>query len=373
MKLIKIFIFITTFLVSANYSFSGQTTVEGKVTKIGDNTITIRTSMTDSIPAGSRVDLFFEVSEGQSLPVGQWAVSSAGNGLVYATPVDVLGPPQEGMTAQISFPERKEQVQVIRQDHHNSQPMSQDEEPYKEKQFVYDPPQDAEKAKDITNEGHKGAKTGLDPIKPQIRGKEPKGQLLGIPFPEKSVDEYINEGNKYYSEKNYKMAIKEYEQCARMGNAECQGMMGFFYDKGFGVKKDWKKAYEFYEESARQDNLAAIYNLGVMYVYGQGIKKNSTKARELFLKAANMGHPSAQFNLGILYYQGMGGVKKDKTTALKWIKKAADQNIPQAVYFVGQAYEFGWGTPKNMSKATEYYKKAAELGEENAIKKLTEI
>jgi len=63
-------------------------------------------------------------------------------------------------------------------------------------------------------------------------------------------------------------------------------------------------------------------------------------------------------------------VKKDKSTALKWFKKAADQDIPKALYAVGQCHEFGFGTSKNMVKAKEYYKKAAELGDKGAIKKL---
>ncbi len=161
-KKIRTFIIITAVLAMANQSFSGQVSIEGNVTKINDNNITIETSMADSIPAGSRVDLFFEISEDQSISIGQWKVSFAGNGEVFATPVDMLSPPQEGMTAKISFTERKKQVQVIRQNHHNAPPISQ-----------YD---------DIQS-----AKTKFEPIEiePQLRGKEPKGQLLGTPFPGK--------------------------------------------------------------------------------------------------------------------------------------------------------------------------------------------
>lgn len=371
-KKIKVFIIITAVLALASQSFSDPVSITGKVTKVANETITIETANADGIPAGSRVDLFFPTSDGQDLAVGQWKVSSSSNGLVFAIPVDAIGPPMKGMTAKISYSKGKKTVQVIRQDHSNSPPMSQNEKPDEKKQFVYDPPQDADKAKEITSEGQKGVKTDLERFEPQIRGKEPKRQLLGIPFPEKSASEYIADGNKYFNKKNYKMAIKEYEQCARLGNAECQRMVGLFYNNGFGVEKDFNKARKFYEESASQNNFKAIYNLGVMYANGRGVKKDIIKARELFLKSANMGYSEAQFNIGALYYNGMG-VKKDKTTALKWFKKAAEQNTPKAVYVVGQAHEFGWGTPKNISKAKEYYKKAADLGDKKAIKKLKEI
>lgn len=477
-KKIKIFIIITAVLALANLSFSDQVSTDGKVTKVENNTITIETINAETIPEDSRVDLFFEISKGDLIPVGQWKVSGRGKGVIFATPVDVTGPPLEGMTAKISYSEKKNRVQVTSQDHHTSPPISQNEEPQKKKQFVYNSQQLVDEAKKIgddltenskkyskeknhtlqrqfiqnvkkavsgdnaeayyllafiyqnglekirpsskkmvenliisaekgyanaqnllgnmykdgdevskdkekaiywlqkaADQGHKGAKMELELIEPQIRGKEPngkepKGQLLGIPFPEKSAKEYASAGDAYYNKKNYKMAVKEYEQGARMGHAGCQNILGSCYYNGHGVGKDLNRARKLYEDSARQNNSSAIYNLGLMYVNGSGVKKDVTKARELFLKSANQGYPEAQFNLAVLYYKGIG-VKKDKSTALKWFKKAADKNIPKAVYVVGQAHEFGWGTPKNMSKAKEYYKKAAKLGDKDAIKKLS--
>lgn len=342
MKIINFLLFVVIIglvLSIADPGFSKQEFLNGKVVKIGNNSsITIETIKAETIPEGSRVDLFFEISEGQNIEIGQWKVSGRGKGVIYATPVDVIGPPQKGMTAKISYSDKKAPVITSSTPSNKAVLNTSRENPYPE-------------------------------IVPEIRGKEPKGQLLGIPFPEKSVKEYATAGDVYYNKKNYKMAVKEYEQGARMGHAGCQNMLGSCYYNGHGVEKDLNRARKLYEDSVRQNNSSAIYNLGVMYVYGNGVKKDVTKARELFLKSANQGYPEAQFNLAVLYYKGIG-VKKDKSTALKWFKKAADKNIPKAVYVVGQAHEFGWGTPKNMSKAKEYYKKAAKLGDKDAIKKL---
>ena len=310
------------------------------ITKVNNNTITIETIQAQTIPEGSRVDLFFEISEGQSIEIGQWKVSGRGKGVIFATPVDMIGPPQKGMTAKISYSDKKKAPVIT-----SSIPRN--------------------KAVQDTSRENSYTK-----IVPEIRGKEPKGQWLGIPFPDKSADEYAGTGDKDFFQTNYTAAIKEYEQCARMGHSGCQRMLGYFYFNGFGVEKDFNRAREFYEDSARQNNANAIYNLGVMYANGNGVRKDTAKAHELFLQSANLGYPEAQFNLAVLYYNGMV-VKKDKSTALMWFKKAADQNIPKAVYVVGQAHEFGWGTPKDMSKAKEYYQKAAELGDENAKKKLS--
>ncbi len=336
---IETIIIITAVLVMANQSFCGQISITGKVTKIENNTIIIETIKAETIPKGSRVDLFFEISEGNSIEIGQWKVSGRGKGVVYAMPVDMIGPPQKGMTAKISYSDKKAPVITSSNPRNKTIQDTSRKNPY------------------------------VEPV-PEIRGKEPKGQLLGIPFPEKPAKEYATEGDRYYYEKNYKMAIKEYEQCARMGHSGCQRMLGYFYNYGLGIEKNLNKAREFYEDSARQNNPSAIYNLGVMYVNGQGVKKDMAKAHELFLKSATLGYPEAQFNFAVLYYNGIG-VSKDKSIALKWFKKAADQDVPKAVYAVGQCHEFGFGTPKNMVKAKEYYKKAAELGDKDAIKKLS--
>ncbi len=344
MKTIATFITITVILAITNLSYSGPISVDGKVIKTNDNKVTIRTSEADSIPIGSRVDLFLKLSENESVPVGEWKVAIAGNGEVIATPVDMVGPPLEGMTAKISFQEKKKQVQVVRQNHHNAPPISED---------------------DLAQTN----RLDIEKIMPELRGKEPQGQLLGIPFPEKSATDYMDTGNKYYYEKNYQLAMEEFKQCARMGNSECTRMLGLFFNNGFGVKKDFDKARKLYEESALKNNRTAIYNLGVIYANGKGVKEDVKKAHELFLKSANLGYPEAQFNLGAFYYNGMG-VEKNEGTALKWFKKAADQNIPRAIYVVGQGHEFGWGIPKDISKALEYYKKAADLGDPDAIRRI---
>ncbi len=475
MKIIKNLFFTAIIglgLTITNQGIAGQVSISGTVTKVNNNTITIETIKAEIIPKGSRVDLFLEISEGSRIEVGQWKVSGRGKGIIFATPVDMIGPPQKGMTAKISYSEKKNRVQVTGQDHYNAPPISQNDAIQEKKQFVDNTQQYVDKVRKIVGDlrknskkystdkiqtleqqivqnvkkavagdnaeayyllallhedgvgeisrdskkmvenliisakkgygqaqyilgdmyksgdevvkdkkkavywlkkaagqGHQDAKMELKLMEPEIRGKEPEGQLLGIPFPAKSAKEYATAGDRFYHKKNYKSAFKEYEQCARMGHSGCQLMLGTLYNDGLGVVKDLNKARELYEKSARKNNSNAIYNLGVLYLNGSGVKKDMAKAHELFLKSANLGYPEAQFNLGATYYNGMG-VKKDNSTALKWFRKAADQNISKALYVVGQAYESGWGTPKNMSKAKEYYKKAAELGDKAAIKKL---
>jgi len=345
MKITKCFLLIgiTGFVLAiAGHSFSKQEFINGKVIKVDDNNaVTIEPIQADIIPDDSRVELFFKISEEESIPIGEWKVSGRGKGVIYATAVDVVGPPQKGMSAKISSSD-KQNAPVITSDNSDKK---KDQEPSREKSNV----------KNVS----------------EIRGKEPKKQLLGIPFPDKTAKEYAAAGDRYYfKEKNYRKAFTEYEKCARMGHSGCQTMLAHLYYNGNGISKNYQKAIEWYETSARQNNFSAMYNLGVMYQKGQGVKKDYNKAVELFSQSATSGYAEAQFNLGGMYYNGMG-VSKDRSEALKWFKKAAANDIPKALYLVGNAHEYGWGnTSKNRSKAMEYYKKAAELGDSQAIEKI---
>src|SRR5690606_18280947 len=53
--------------------------------------------------------------------------------------------------------------------------------------------------------------------------------------------------------------------------------------------------------------------------------------------------------------------------------KGAEKNYSVSLYNVGMYYENGWGIEKDLQKALEFYKRAANLGYENAIKKVNEL
>ena len=52
--------------------------------------------------------------------------------------------------------------------------------------------------------------------------------------------------------------------------------------------------------------------------------------------------------------------------AKKWFEKAAEQNHPGALYNLGVFYEHGYECESSKSKALELFKKAADLGSEEA-------
>lgn len=185
----------------------------------------------------------------------------------------------------------------------------------------------------------------------------------------KSLQDYIDAGNRYARDKNYAMAVAEIEQAANMGHADSQRFMGEMYRDGKGVSQDYSKAHEWYEIAASNNSADAMYALALFYWEGNGVTKDIQKARSLFLQAANLGDAEAQYNLGMIYKMGWG-VEKDHYESFRWVEMAANQDLAEALYVVGYDYEHGEGVEKDMDRALAYYRKAAELGEARAIKKM---
>jgi serine/threonine protein kinase/TPR repeat protein len=115
--------------------------------------------------------------------------------------------------------------------------------------------------------------------------------------------------------------------------------------------------------AANRGDAAAQNQLGVKYAQAEnGLTRNDTKAVEWYRKAANQGLAKAQTNLGDMYFFGRGGLTRSYLDALSWYLKASQQDWPDAQYRLGYMYEKGLGTDKDMAKAVQLYRSAADRG-----------
>lgn len=78
-------------------------------------------------------------------------------------------------------------------------------------------------------------------------------------------------------------------------------------------------------------------------------------------EAAAAGDARSQTVLGNMYHDGWG-VDKDITKALEWYRKAADQGYAEGQFALGHEYATGHGVPADAAKAIELFRKAAEQG-----------
>ncbi len=150
--------------------------------------------------------------------------------------------------------------------------------------------------------------------------------------------------------------------------------------KTLSVARIIEKAYEytdaFDEENATlywyigalRGSAIAQTELGTCFFTGRGVPEAGFyKAFYWFQKAAVQGDSFALNNLGICYDEGKG-VSQDITKAFECFEKAAMQNPDGGSLQCNLAkrYELGHGTPKNLKLAEEWYRKAAEKGNEEA-------
>ena len=64
------------------------------------------------------------------------------------------------------------------------------------------------------------------------------------------------------------------------------------------------------------------------------------------------------------------GVTRDSRMGHFWIKQAARRDHPNALSKMGQFYKLGFIEPKNIERAIEYYRRAADLGNRQAFYEL---
>jgi TPR repeat protein len=121
---------------------------------------------------------------------------------------------------------------------------------------------------------------------------------------------------------------------AAAGDANCENLLGYFYERGLGVARDPKEAVDLYSRAAKQGLAAAQNNLGYAYMIGAGVPKDAAEAVRWFKRAAAAGNIPAENNLGILYAKGEG-VPRDLETAASLFHRAAVKGYPDAQLNLG--------------------------------------
>lgn len=149
--------------------------------------------------------------------------------------------------------------------------------------------------------------------------------------------------------------------------------LGDYYNNGIGVPKNYEEAFKWYYKGANVPNgtvtneyttAKCMYRIGYAYLVGQGVQQDANQAMSWLTKAAENDDEQAIRTLAVACLSGEG-VEKDEVKGVKLLKKAVEFEFGDAYlqYQMGIVYENGIGnTPKNKSKALEWYRKAVENG-----------
>jgi len=183
-------------------------------------------------------------------------------------------------------------------------------------------PHDEKKARELLTRAEELG----DKAAPKFREKQEHDRLHPKPGQDIKAEAY-----RAHKQKQFEKAAKLYQQCAAMGNDDCQLALGVIYEYGEGVPKNDGQAVVWYRKSADQGNPIGQKTLGLMYELGKGVPENWAEAARLYSMSAEK-YQDAAFALGRMYEFGMS-VPQNRARAIEWFKKAADLEHPKGAYW----------------------------------------
>ena len=180
--------------------------------------------------------------------------------------------------------------------------------------------------------------------------------VLGIYFLSPSAADYNEKADVLFDQMAYAEAFDYYRKAAEKEDGHAYYRLGILYKKGWGVTASETKAVEYFQKAADKQNPDGEYELACHYFGQHDYEKTLTYAE----KSAAQNYADAACLLGHLYEQGKG-VEVDLTKALEWYEKAAPQNN-EAKLNVAIFYLHAKGTESNYDKAFQLFEELAQKG-----------
>ncbi len=153
---------------------------------------------------------------------------------------------------------------------------------------------------------------------------------------------------------------------ANDGDIRAIELCGASYWQGNGVTQDKEEARAWFEQGARLGNARSILGLGYCHQQGIGGPIDMAKAVELWVKAANLGYEVAMSRLGDYFY--LNPEDKNISKAMEWWRKAAEAESPStdAMRNLGIIHAKGIETGKDLVEAAKWLRMAADMGDPEA-------
>ena len=148
------------------------------------------------------------------------------------------------------------------------------------------------------------------------------------------------------------------------GDMHYANSLGYAYEFGIGTSLNIKEAMKYYEMAAKQNNALGMTNLADLYIQENKLKK----AKPLLVKAAEKEYGYAQYLLAMNFFDLYSENNKE---ALHWLERAASNHEPEALYQLGVYYLEG--DEADLAKAINYFQRAAELNHADAALELSYI
>lgn len=223
-----------------------------------------------------------------------------------------------------------------------------------------------------------------------------KGQILNLPekkrieqsynyfkkaadldYPEALTDLGFYYEKGLYNKPDEERAIKLYKKSISFNNARAMNNLASIYlTKKKNIEVFQKEAFNLFKKSSELGNKEALTNLAICYLEAIGTPKNFLIAHELFSQSAKNKDPDA------LFYLAFFKLKKVDTNSKKDYQKIhnlltevllINPEHADALYYTGYLYENGLGLDLNKDKANFYYKKSVKVSKEKNSKALFKL
>ncbi|MFH1345512.1 MAG: peptidoglycan-binding protein [Pseudomonadota bacterium] len=165
-------------------------------------------------------------------------------------------------------------------------------------------------------------------------------------------------------------AFRWFRKAADTGDVYGSFAVGLLYQQGKGVERNVGQAARWYRLAIEKGSAAAMQNYGTMLQRGDGVRKDEALALEYFRRGAKGGQLESFASIASAYYSGIG-VGKDLKQAAYWFRESANRGVHWGFAGLGKMIERGeGGLRKDRAQAVANYRKAAEQGNDFALKRL---
>ncbi len=174
-------------------------------------------------------------------------------------------------------------------------------------------------------------------------------------------------GGKGVPRADFVEAATWFKKAADQGDSEGMLLYAECLRNGQGVEPDPTEAARLYSSAMALGEVRAKSRLAELYRKGAGVPKiDFAMAFRLFQEAANEGLLEAQGNLGVMIINGENG-PADPAKAVSLWKDGALKEDDTCMFFYAQSLEVGAVGQPDVPAATEWYRKAASMGNPGAI------
>ena len=163
-----------------------------------------------------------------------------------------------------------------------------------------------------------------------------------------------------------------YQELITLGDAQAYYHLGRLYSWEDSPLKNEDLGDMYLREAGRLGVVEAKLLLGKLFLGEWGHRQDYLQAIDYLTRASKSKNAEAYRHLGMIYRYGLGN-RTDLDLAWRHYGQAARLGDPESIYTIAEALYEGKDIEQDKVKAEQYFRRAAELGYQDAGKRLKQL